>query len=415
MNVKEIKANIKNCATLRFNVGDGLYIKPNKSKSGGAWELRYTINGNRRFMTLSGLGFPEKSLAEARAETAIIKHQIKRGIDPLAERARQSEVEIITMNDLFNDWYKEKSKKLENPNIPFRQYIRGVKPYIGKLRVEDVKATDIRKIIQIINDDGRPSISNKTLYLFKHLFEHANKLDITQRNPASAFKESDAGGPTKSRDRALSFQEIEITLNVLRGNLAIFTYDNYLLIILLIIFGNRKTELTKAKWSEFDFSKNVWDLGIRNKKKSDIKIPLPKEVMPIFKEIKERSCGSEYLFPARKKSKSGHISDDTLNHALGKMFGSKVSKKQYPNLLGVEGVKHFTLHDLRRTCRSLLAELGYEGNKVTRYLNHSIKGVTGIYNRYDYLEERREIASTLAQRILPLAKINLISEEGEDG
>ena len=97
------------------------------------------------------------------------------------------------------------------------------------------------------------------------------------------------------------------------------------------------------------------------------------------------------------------------------MFGSKVSKKQYPNLLGVEGVKHFTLHDLRRTCRSLLAELGYEGNKVTRYLNHSIKGVTGIYNRYDYLEERREIASTLAQRILPLAKINLISEEGEDG
>ncbi|WP_294086370.1 integrase arm-type DNA-binding domain-containing protein [Pseudoalteromonas sp.] len=327
MNVKEIKANIKTCATLRFNVGDGLYIKPNKSRNGGAWELRYTINGNRRFMTLSGVGFPEKSLAEAKAEAAIIKQQIKNGIDPLAERARQSEAEIITMNNLFNDWHKEESKRLKNPERPLGHYIKRVQPYIGKLRVEDVKATDIRRIIQKINDDGIPSISNQTLYLLKKLFKHANKLDITQRNPAAAFNSSDAGGPGKSRDRALSFEEIEITLKVLRDNIAIFTHDNYLLIILLIIFGNRKTELTKAKWNEFDFSKNIWDLGIRNKKESDIKIPIPEEVMPIFREIKERSCGSEYLFPARKKSKNGHISDDTLNHALGKMFGSNVSKK----------------------------------------------------------------------------------------
>ncbi|KJY93933.1 tyrosine-type recombinase/integrase [Pseudoalteromonas ruthenica] len=406
MNVKEIKANIKSCNTLRFSVGDGLYIKPNKGKHSGAWELRYTINGSRRFMTLNGSGFPNKSLAEARAEAAIIKQQIKNGIDPLAERARYAGAEIITFDDLFRDWYEGVSRTLKHPKVQLRYYEKDIKPLIGKLKVEDVNARDIRAIIQKVMNDGRPSIANKALLQCKQLFRHAQKLDITQRNPASAFNESDAGGAGKSRERALSFQEIETTLNVLRSNAQIFTRDNYLALVLLLIFGNRKTEITQAKWSEFDFDEQIWNLGTRNKKETDIKIPLIDEVMPIFQELKVRACGSEYLFPARKLSKTGHTCDNTLNHALGKMFGKAVSKKEYPNLLGAEGVKHFTIHDLRRTCRSLLAELGFDGHVVTRYLNHKIKGVTGVYNRYDYLNERRLLTREMANKILPLAKIS---------
>ena len=405
MNVKEIKANIKNCTTLRFNVGDGLYIKPNKSRKGGAWELRYTINGHRRFMTLLGIGFPEKSLAEARAEASVIKQQIKNGNDPLAERARQNDAEIITMNDLFNDWYKDKSKKLKHPEIPLRYFQKNIKPLIGKLKLDDVNARDIRAIIHKISSDGHPSVSNKALYLCKALFKHAQKLDLTLRNPASAFEVSDAGGSEKSRDRALSIEEIKTTLNVLRENATIFTRDNYLAVVLILIFGNRKTEVTQAKWEEFDFIDKIWNLGIRNKKAINISIPLADEVIPIFEELKIRSCGSEYVFPSRKASKNGYVCDNTLNHALAKMFGKKISKKSYPNLFAPKGIEHFTIHDLRRTCRSLLAELGYEGDAVTRYLNHKIKGMTGTYNRYDYLDERREFASRMAKLILPLAKI----------
>lgn len=92
------------------------------------------------------------------------------------------------------------------------------------------------------------------------------------------------------------------------------------------------------------------------------------------------------------------------------MFGKSVSKKSYPDLLEPRGIKHFTIHDLRRTCRSLFAELGYEGNAVTRYLNHTITGVAGIYNRYDYLDERRKLASIMANQILPRAKISMVSK-----
>ncbi|GAA62161.1 hypothetical protein P20652_4057 [Pseudoalteromonas sp. BSi20652] len=105
MNVKEIKAKIKNSTTLRFSVSDGLYIKPNKDKKSGAWELRYTMNKKRHFMTLKGSNFPDRTLSDARIEAALINQKIKNGVDPLAERVRQGQETIITMNDLFNDWF----------------------------------------------------------------------------------------------------------------------------------------------------------------------------------------------------------------------------------------------------------------------------------------------------------------------
>ncbi len=65
-------------------------------------------------------------------------------------------------------------------------------------------------------------------------------------------------------------------------------------------------------------------------------------------------------------------------------------------------VEHFTVHDLRRTCRSLLAEAGVAGHVAERCLNHKLKGVEGIYERYDYLDERREALRIIASSILPI-------------
>lgn len=53
-------------------------------------------------------------------------------------------------------------------------------------------------------------------------------------------------------------------------------------------------------------------------------------------------------------------------------------------------IAEFTVHDLRRTCRSLLAAAGVPGHVAERCLNHKLKGVEGIYDRYDYFDERRK-------------------------
>jgi Phage integrase family. len=60
---------------------------------------------------------------------------------------------------------------------------------------------------------------------------------------------------------------------------------------------------------------------------------------------------------------------------------------------------HFAVHDLRRTCRTLLARQGTPGHIAERCLNHKLKGVEGIYDRYDYFEERKEALSALANSL----------------
>ncbi|VFS61405.1 Uncharacterised protein [Kluyvera cryocrescens] len=61
------------------------------------------------------------------------------------------------------------------------------------------------------------------------------------------------------------------------------------------------------------------------------------------------------------------------------------------------GVLNFTIHDLRRTARTHLEALGVNPIVAERCLNHRIKGVEGIYNRHQYLNERREALAMLGK------------------
>jgi hypothetical protein len=52
----------------------------------------------------------------------------------------------------------------------------------------------------------------------------------------------------------------------------------------------------------------------------------------------------------------------------------------------------FVLHDVRRVATSLMARVGIEPHVADRVLNHvagTIRGVAQIYNRFEYLDERR--------------------------
>ncbi|MDT3282620.1 MULTISPECIES: tyrosine-type recombinase/integrase [Shewanella] len=405
MNDKQIKAFLKSKELGRKAIGDGLYLRV-QTEGVAYWEVRYSVNGKRRSMMLDGGIYPAMPLVEAKAEAAKIKLLAKQGIDPLAERERQQEETIKTVNDLFDDWYQCTSSRLKHPEIPMRMYKKEIKPTIGQLKIVDVNARDIRAIIHKVAKSNRPTVANKTLLLCKQLFNHACKLDLVSGNPATAFKPVDAGGVEKSRDRALKISELVKLFEVLRNNSTVFTRDNYLALALLLTLGVRKGELISARWSDFDFERLEWRLPKGNTKTQvPITIPLPPQTITWFEELHSRAGGSKYVFPNRRASKRrGYISSDTLNHALSKMFGQKVDSNKQPldNLLGQVGIEHFTIHDLRRTCRSLLAELKVLPHIAERCLNHKLKGIEAVYNKHDYLEERREALSLLAGLLSPI-------------
>ncbi len=73
----------------------------------------------------------------------------------------------------------------------------------------------------------------------------------------------------------------------------------------------------------------------------------------------------------------GHVSPDTLNVAL--------------RTLSLDDVEHFTVPDIRRTARTHMAALRVDRFVAERALNHKVRDVEGVYNQYDYFNERKEV------------------------
>lgn len=384
--------------------GGGLYFVVPTTTSGEPgepyWMLRFTHNKKRREMTMGK--YPTLSLADARKEAVIKMSLVKSGQNPLALKKRADAQEIRVVDDLFEDWQKVNRKRLKHAHIPERIYRKDISPHIGGLNIEQVRARDIRSVITGINDSGRPSIANDALMYCKQLFNHGIKLDVVGANPASAFQVSDAGGIEKSRDRALNIEEVEHAFKVFRAHPQVFTRDNYLACALLVLLGVRKSELCEAKWEEFDLDNATWALpDERSKSGVGLLIPLPDLALEMFQELKIRANASDYVFPSRRQAKNPHMGPDTLNRAIGKMFGIEPGRSgNPPNLMGE--MEYFRVHDLRRTCRTLLASIGTPGHVAERCLNHKLKGVEGIYDRHDYFEERKEALTKLAIKLQPL-------------
>ena len=361
------------------------------------WSLRYTFNEKRREKSLGKFG--QLTLAEARGEAEKIRTLIRDGIDPLSIASIERH-DGMTFDLLFKDLYQHKIlKRNKHPDIPKSKYENNVSSHIGHLKVEQVTAIHVRNILDTITNSGRRTVSNDVLGLLNQLFKHAIQLGITSNNPASAFSWKDAGGTEKPRKRVLSLEEVEHAFSVFRKHSDSFTRDNYLVCCLLVTLGVRKSELIQAPWKEFDLANSVWHLPkARTKTESDISIPLPPQVIYWLEELKIRSYGSEYVFPARRKSKVPHMGKDTVNSAVNSLFGIDKSKKvPPPNRMGQ--LKHFTIHDFRRTFRTIAGQLGFNRDVLERCLNHKIGNMPEVYDRGDYFTERKEVHQAICRHL----------------
>ena len=74
-------------------------------------------------------------------------------------------------------------------------------------------------------------------------------------------------------------------------------------------------------------------------------------------------------------------------------------KKQAKIGAKIEQLPNWTLHDLRRTAKTLMARAGVRPDISERVLGHVIAGVEGIYDRHSYADEKRDALEKLAALI----------------
>ena len=381
----------------RESLGGGLYRRHRNGKT--FFELRYSINRRRRFVALKATKLTIARIEASKLVTKIAEEEF----DPVADNRRLDKKVYQTVEDVACYWKKQNIKRLKHPNVPNRRYENHIAPFIGQLAVVKVASNDVISILERLEET--PSAANKVLIDLKQIFATAVKLGIIDFNFVKEFTPNDAGGQEAVRSRSLALAEIGKVFRVLRKYPNSFTRDNYLLLALLFCLGVRKSELTQAKWGEFDFQNKLWYLPKERSKTGEaITIPLVPAVINWLQELQVRACGSEYVLPNRRSGSTGkgYMGNDTLNRAVAVMFGKSQSSDSRDIINVMGDVEPFVPHDCRRTARTLLSELGVPPHIAERCLNHKLKGVMAVYDKHDFLPERRQALGILAERIAPL-------------
>ena len=149
---------------------------------------------------------------------------------------------------------------------------------------------------------------------------------------------------------------------------------------LLLLTGQRKAALRGMKWS--DIEDGTWTIAKQERQKTSAgSLHLPKQALAIIAKL-PRFSGNPYVFAAAQGD--------------GPMNGFGRGKVAFDKRCGVSG---WTLHDLRRTARSLMSRAGVSSDHAERVLGHALPTIEGIYNRHEYAAEKGHALKRLAALI----------------
>jgi len=358
--------------------GGGLYIEvhPTGKK---VWRLQYRMGGRGSKKEKVTLGeYPAFTLAQARQWREECRAMLVHGRSPAAAKQAHKAAEAAKESDsvrAFADmWFADVVSKTNSQPRNIRRVLdKDVIPAIGDKRVSEVAIEDVLKITDAIKARGADQMALQTRNVMKRLFAYAIARGKTQFNPAAAV-EARFIATARSRDVALTPEEIG---KLLRGIYqSSIKRQHKLALHLLILCMVRKSELLEARWEEVGFDKAEWSIPAeRMKKDKPHLVPLSKQALAMFEELQGLASGSEWVLPSRNTLKEP-ISHSTLNQAIRSLDF---------------GIRDFVIHDFRRTASTQLHEAGFNSDWVEKALAHEQKGVRGVYNRAEYLAQRREM------------------------
>lgn len=378
-----IRVKIKKAKPCAVADGGGLTFTLSKAGT-AAWVLRYRHGGKPRELTLGR--YPDVSLKAARERARDERANIQRGIDVAAERQHQKRAAATayTFAMLAADYMEKAMPELAAATAKQRrQHFKAhIIPAIGSLPARAVTAEDVRLMLQQTGKKTTPNVAELVLTATSETFKHGQKAGAVTTNPCfglSAF--AIVGKPQATR---LRLKLTEDELRIILPELHTIGRANELAVLILLSTCVRIGELTRAEWEHIDLERGEWFIPDANSKTGrGFTVPLVPKVVEWFTDLHTLACGSRFVMPARqtRRLRTHGKEMPSEQRALNAMLHKLTDR--------LEGVRRFTPHDLRSTARSHLAELGVSVVVAERCLNHTLGGLVALYDRHDYLSERR--------------------------
>jgi integrase len=339
-------------------VEPGLYV--NIRKNSRTYLIRKTINGKKHVITLG----PTKdiSLKEARLQAA--------------QYALVNDVSKVTVSKLIEQYRKD----VVDPNskVPGQVYgyLNHIDECFGNKKAIDVERFDLVNFIKEYSSDRGARSADRVRSYLKQLFSYGVELGyLKESNPMEGVTKRVTGYIAIDRKRVLTDDEIRMVwswVNPVQGWQK--TEDNARVIKFLLLTGLR---INEARIGYVKGDKFVID---------DTKGKHPKhEKVPHWVYLTESAAS---LLPLPKCTATN--------------IQAWLKRK-----LEAEGYKdsdRFVPHDCRRTFSTRANGNKVEPFIVERVLNHKLQGMMGVYNTFEYEEERIECAKVVEAVILDILK-----------
>jgi integrase len=381
----------------------GLYlvVQPSGAKS---FAVRYRYAGRPRKLTLGA--FPALNLEAARDRGAKALRLAAEGRDPATEKqiakvdAKKAAAEAIRdQRDLFENVAREFIERhaiKNNRETTWRETARilGFRAsrdqpialitvgsdvmgaWTGR-KIQEITKRDVVTLLDTVRDRA-PVMANRNLAAIRKLFNWCLARDIIQISPCTLIEPP---APERSRDRILSDAELRLVWDAANSEGWPFSP----LVKLLVLTGQRLSEVGGMRWEELDFENNLWTLPAERVKNGQRhEVPLSGGAIEILIALPRIKTTKGFVFTTHRDaavsgfSRAKHRLDVAILNAL-------------PS--GALTPEHWTFHDLRRTLASGMARLGIQLPVIEKVLNHSsgtFRGVVGVYQRHSFSDEKRK-------------------------
>ena len=355
-----------------------------RDRSTKGLQLRVGTTGVRSFSYVYRIGrkmgrvslgkYPDFSLKAARDKTNEYRRLVALGVDPRSEKNEKIKKEQMTVGLMVEEFIEKYAKP---KNSSWKQAESNLRLYLisalGKKPIHEVTRPDIHQILDDLVGRGKHTAANRALAHTRKFFGWLVERGYLDYSPVAYIKPRHQ---EQEREKVLTDDEIRaiwIASEAMSG-----PYSAW--IKLLLLCGQRRLETASLRRSQI--IDNCWHLSGEDTKNKQLHIvPLSQQAMAIIDQLLEQD--GEFLI------KTGRTGDKPVN-------GFSKAKVQLDRLSGITDWK---FHDIRRTVATNLSKLGVDRSLLQRIVNHTDSGVTAIYDRYSYLEEKRDALQKWADKL----------------
>ena len=368
-----------------------------------AFVLNYRLRGREHRFTIGA--WPDWSALKAVREARNLRQRIDRGENPVDDRTPSPATATVAsiLDDFVAQHVRNKNQPLRSADEYESAFNRLVKPRIGKVGIYEVRRSHVIKMLDEIEAANGPVMADRTLAYLRKAFNWYAIRDDQFSAPVvrgmGRIKPKD-----RARTRVLSDEEIRVIWPILgqSGTFGAF-------VKMLLLSAQRRDEVAHMSGKEIG-KDGIWEIPAeRYKTKRPNFVPLSKAALAVI-EAQPKLDDCDYLFPSRANTPYSGFGKSKAK--LDKAAFAAM-KKQAKNGAKVDPIPNWTLHDLRRTAKTLMARAGVRPNISERVLGHVIAGVEGTYDRHSYANEKRDALEKLAvivERILnpPLPNVETL-------